>query len=116
MSALEAAPDFQFSTLFGKELIQGNTTMDTNSTLKGKTVMVYFSAHWCPPCRGFTPVLIDFYNELKATNPNFELVFISSDRDQKEFDGYYGTMPFHSIPFSDRETKNNLSSKMGISG
>jgi nucleoredoxin len=25
---------------------------------QGKTVIVfYFSAHWCPPCRQFTPVL-----------------------------------------------------------
>ena len=24
-------------------------------------VCFYFSAHWCPPCRGFTPVLKKFY-------------------------------------------------------
>lgn len=24
-------------------------------------ICIYFSAHWCPPCRGFTPVLKDFY-------------------------------------------------------
>jgi nucleoredoxin len=26
-----------------------------------KLVAFYFSAHWCPPCRGFTPVLKKFY-------------------------------------------------------
>ena len=26
-----------------------------------KIIAYYFSAHWCPPCRNFTPILSDFY-------------------------------------------------------
>jgi len=28
-----------------------------------KAILIYFSAHWCPPCRGFTPVLAKNYKE-----------------------------------------------------
>ena len=29
-----------------------------------KLLMLYFSMHSCPPCREFTPLLIELYNDL----------------------------------------------------
>lgn len=31
-----------------------------------EVVGIYFSAHWCGPCRGFTPRLVETYKSLKA--------------------------------------------------
>ena len=54
--------------------------------LNGKKYkLLYFSAHWCPPCRGFTPELAKTYAKLKADGKDFELVFISSDRSEDGF-------------------------------
>jgi len=53
-----------------------------------KYTALYFSAHWCPPCRMFTPKLVEWYNEFKAKHPDFELVFVSSDRDQAAMEEY----------------------------
>ncbi len=46
-----------------------------------KFVAFYYSAKWCPPCRAFTPDLVKTYAKIKAKHPEFELVFVSSDRD-----------------------------------
>lgn len=47
--------------------------------------LAYFGALWCGPCRRFSPELVQAYRQLKAeAGDQFELVFISSDRDSGE--------------------------------
>ena len=61
----------------------------SGGALRGKTVGVYCSAHWCPPCRQFTPQLAQFYEEYKRRDPNFEVVFVSSDRSKQDMLSYF---------------------------
>jgi nucleoredoxin len=51
-------------------------------------VAVYYSAHWCPPCRAFTPKLVSAYNAIKFAHPEFEIIFVSSDRDEDSMKTY----------------------------
>ena len=75
---------------------------------------LYFSAPWGPPCRGFTPSLVSAYKDhLKAKG--LEIIFISSDRDQKAFLEYYGTMPWLAIPQGDTR-KAKLSKLFSVDG
>ena len=48
----------------------------------------YYSAHWCGPCRAFTPDLVSAYKEIKAAHPEFELIFVSSDENADAMKGY----------------------------
>merc|ERR1712213_186580 len=53
------------------------TKKPSSEALAGKDIiLIYFSAHWCPPCRGFTPILKDFYEEVDGV----EIIFVSSDQ------------------------------------
>jgi nucleoredoxin len=79
------------------ELFGGKLTKEVD--LSGKVVAVYFSAHWCPPCRAFTPTLIKAYQDAKAAGTPFELVFVSSDEDQEGFDEYTKDMPWPAVKF-----------------
>jgi len=86
------------------------------SELKGKTVLLYFSAHWCPPCREFLPKLIDAYLKIKTQDSDaLEVVFISSDRDQDSFDEFFAEMPWLALPFGDSR-KEFLSRKFKVAG
>jgi nucleoredoxin len=104
--------------LLGSSLAkQGGGLQPTAEALAGKEVVgLYFSAHWCPPCRGFTPKLAGYYKDIVAAGKSLEIVFVSSDKDQGSFDEYFGEQPWLALPFSARDEKNALSSKYGVSG
>lgn len=80
------------------------------------TVLLYFSASWCPPCRGFTPQLVSTYNKLKEDGKACEIIFVSSDRDADQFGGYAAKMPWVALPFEQRELKQQLSERFGVQG
>jgi thiol-disulfide isomerase/thioredoxin len=69
------------------------------SVLEGKVVGIYFSAHWCPPCKEFTPKLALYYDKLQEAGKKFEVVLVSLDRSASDFDSYRKSMPWVSLPF-----------------
>lgn len=84
-------------------------------SLKGKKLGIYFSASWCGPCRKFTPVLVEAYNEL-VSKGDFEVVFASADEDEESFKAYFSKMPWLAIPFSDSETRSRLDELFHVRG
>ncbi|CAN1824711.1 Probable nucleoredoxin 2 [Linum perenne] len=76
------------------------------ASLVGKTIGLYFSAQWCLPCEKFTPKLIPIYHKEGNNNEHdFEIVFVSNDRDQDSFNSYYAQMPWLALPFGDPNIK-----------
>eukprot|EP00927_Polykrikos_kofoidii_P049878 TRINITY_DN43889_c0_g1_i1.p1 TRINITY_DN43889_c0_g1~~TRINITY_DN43889_c0_g1_i1.p1 ORF type:complete len:391 (-),score=60.99 TRINITY_DN43889_c0_g1_i1:189-1265(-) len=101
--------------LFGEQLQTKSGMVSTSDALAGKkAVLVYFSAHWCPPCKAFTPVLADAYR--KCVSRDVEVIFVSSDRDAASFEEYYKEMPWAALPFSDRSRQSALSTKFSVQG
>ena len=86
----------------------------SSSELAGKVVGFYFSAHWCPPCRAFTPSLVDFRDK---NNDDFEVVFVSSDRSPDAQMSYMeeANMKWYTLEHRSQDA-NKLSQKFGIRG
>ena len=76
---------------------------------------VYFSAHWCPPCKAFTPVLAEFYNQANANGKKIEIIFGTCDKSESEFESYYNDMPWAAIPHGDAHI-SGMMQKFGITG
>jgi nucleoredoxin len=72
-------------------------------SLAGSVVGVYASAHWCAPCRQFTPQLANFYRGLRGAGKAFEIVFVSLDQEKEAFELYFESMPWLAIPWEGGE-------------
>lgn len=117
-SAATKADEGKLLGLLGDKLVDTRgKTVDTKTTLDGsKVIALYFSAGWCPPCKKFTPKLVNFVKQNKDTS-DFTVIFVSSDRSAKEFADYmkHYKMPFPAMSFDKAQLKK-IKRAYGASG
>jgi nucleoredoxin len=84
---------------------------------KKKLIALYFSAHWCAPCRKFTPSLVAFYNKHAAAHPEFEVLLVSNDKSAPAMEGSMRDeqMPWPALSF-DKIAGNEALKKYAGSG
>ena len=96
-----------------EELLNADGKVVSGETLSGKYVGLYFSASWCPPCRTFTPKLVEFH---KANKDKFEVLLVSADNSEKAQANYMKKymMPWLAVKHQSIAA-NLLVKKMGVS-
>jgi len=101
-AAAESSPSIFKDMLEGKLVaLDGKRVTKYEMAQEPQYYAFYFSAHWCPPCRAFTPKLVDFYNAQEGRKKNFEIIFVSSDNDEKSMEEYIkgDSMPWPAIAY-----------------
>ena len=103
------------------DLIRSNLNYNNEKNIPASKILfnkniigLYFSGSHCQPCKRFTPILSQLYEDIKEEHDDFEIIFISSDKDQESFNKYFSTMPWYALPFYKREIKNNLCNEFDI--
>jgi thiol-disulfide isomerase/thioredoxin len=90
--------------LAGKLVVPGeNGFADFTPSNSPDYYALYFSAGWCGPCHRFTPKLVGFYQQMKPLHGNFEVIFVSNDRDERGMLGYMHdlSMPWPAVRFAE---------------
>ncbi|KAH9523270.1 hypothetical protein Btru_066247 [Bulinus truncatus] len=102
--------------LLGSELIAPDGVSVPVRTLEEcELIGLYFSAQWCPPCKGFTPVLTKCYTKVKESGKRWEVVFVSLDTDQESCVQYFQEMPWLMLPY-DSSLREPLPDQYGLLG
>ena len=116
---LAAAPlhaENSAADLFPEKLINAKGEEVSRDELKDKIVGIYFSAHWCPPCRTFTPSLVEFHG--KNAGKEFEIVFVSFDNSEQEKADYikHDKMKWLTLKGNRSDEGGALAQKFGVRG
>lgn len=112
----ELYKSFPIHSYFSNCVKENNGNIINSLQLDGKIIGLYFSAHWCSPCRHFTPILSEIYKSLQLQGKNFEIIFISSDYDSDSADMYYSSMPWKMLLFDETRKRKELSKQFSIQG
>mmetsp|Transcript_23837 Transcript_23837/g.36845 ORF Transcript_23837/g.36845 Transcript_23837/m.36845 type:complete len:351 (-) Transcript_23837:1601-2653(-) len=104
-----------FSSLDNGQFVTSTANkLSLEDALGGKEfVLLYASAHWCGPCRQFTPQLANWYKGAK--NRGIEVIFLSADHDENGFESYFKTMPWIAIDYDD-DTRESVMAQIRVTG
>lgn len=92
---------------FSDKIVNKEGLLDKSKLKNKKYIVLYYSASWCPPCRQFTPKLVEYYNEMKEKKGSrmpFEVLLVPSDRSEKASLKYMQKMPWPGIKFGQKSS------------
>ncbi|XP_059932181.1 LOW QUALITY PROTEIN: nucleoredoxin [Gadus macrocephalus] len=106
-------------SLLGERLVDSEQAEVDVQALGGRLSLVglYFGCSQNAPCKQFNASLCEFYSKFKKTSEHkdkLEIVFISSDQDQKHWQDFLQEMQWPALPFKDRHKKMRLWNKYKV--
>lgn len=112
VSSVIAPAQVDLAELLPDTLVAATGHKTSREVLANKLIGLYFSASWCPPCRSFTPKLIQFRN---AHASQFEVLLVGWDQSAQEQMAYLTThgMPWPALPNQGEHAKK-LGSLFGV--
>jgi nucleoredoxin len=103
--------------LFGNSLCdpQGRLVDVDDVLCNGKYIGIYVGASWASSCVPFCEQLKRSYEKIneKAMLPVFEVVFVSADKSQEDFDNYMREAPWLGVPFSELKLRKKVMTVYG---
>jgi nucleoredoxin len=106
-----------YVSYFGQTFLHGQEEIAASECLQNMSVVcLYFAAKSSPPCRIFTPVLKEFYNEVNMLGKVMEIIYVSRDSKKETFEDFFQKMPWLAIPLNEEDRIMQFKKEFKISG
>lgn len=83
----------------GSEFVKGQIEYSIDEIKRFEHILLFFAAHWSPPCMSIIGFLKDFYTAANQEKVSVEIIQISCDFNNKEFDAICENIGWAFIPF-----------------
>ena len=99
----------------GESLMTANgDTVSTQSVIdKNKLILLYFNTLVNEGALDYQKQLTEFYKDCKAKSKSLEIIFVSGDQSQENFDNHFKTMEWYAIPFKS-ENIRKVAQSVGV--
>ena len=116
-TAAIAEPTPALRGFFGNDLLTDKGRKADLADLNGKIIALYFSASWCPPCRAFSPLLVDLADKLQAEGKPFAIVLVGCDESERKSLDYMKShkMTGYLVP-PEADANRSLSKRYRVTG
>ena len=111
---LNSAPSVQshiFENVFPNHLLSKDGYVKTKEALSDRDfdlVGILFHSSSFPLSTQFKDLLVKKYRKINLNYKRFEIVFVSADISQQQFNDNYQTMPWLALNYGDQEDKDRL--------
>ena len=83
----------------GSEFFKCQREYSIDEIKQNDHIFLFFAAHWSPPCMNVLGYLKEFYTAANQQKESVEIIQISCDFTQKEFDSIFENIEWALIPF-----------------
>jgi nucleoredoxin len=68
---------------------------------EGIVIALFFGGAWSMACENFLPEFVELYRSWNQRKRQIEVIYVSRDRNQEEFEYFFGRMPWLAVPYED---------------
>lgn len=87
-------------TVSYKEIYFNYLYRDSTILIEIKLLWTFKIIFQCPPCKAFTPQLVEYYRKIKSRGHKFEIIFVSSDRQVTHSQPVYSCVTYTILTFT----------------
>ena len=89
----------------GKKYVNNkNEEISFDYSAKISIIGLFFTGSWCPPCEKFAQELIEVYNDANSKEKIIEIIQVSNEKNEKEFEEGIANKPWIFVHFNDNFT------------